>query len=52
MLASLVGDVDVVADRSVVWAVVAIEDPGPFERCLGVPVVVAVAEGGVPRAAP
>jgi hypothetical protein len=27
-----------------------VEDPGPLERCLGVPVLVAVAEGGVLRA--
>jgi hypothetical protein len=42
---------DVVADLGVVWAVVAVEDPSSFERRLGVPVVVVVAEGGVLRAA-
>ncbi len=62
VLAELVGDVgvvavaqaveDVVADVDVVWAVVAVEDPGPFECCLGVAVVVAIAEGGVLRAVP
>lgn len=42
---------DVVADLGVVWAVVAVEDPGSFERRLGVKAVVVVAEGGLPGAA-
>jgi hypothetical protein len=36
----------------VVWTVVAVEDPGSFQRRLGVPVLVVVAEGGVLRTAP
>lgn len=43
---------DVVADADVVRAGVAVEDPGPFERAVGVPGLVGVAEGGVLRAVP
>jgi hypothetical protein len=60
VLAALMGDAgvvavaeaveDVAAGADVASAVVAVEDPGPLERRLGVPVLVAVAEGGVLRA--